>query len=126
VRDEEQMVRIPLTGQLRYRQVSSAPVRDGNGRVIGSVSVVRDVTDKRLREKEQREAERRRKKMITTLAHELRNPLAPLRTGIELLRKVREQPQLLETIPPMMERQIRQLVALIDRLLDAFEEAPTN
>jgi PAS domain S-box-containing protein len=124
VRDEEQIVRIPRTGQLRYRQVSSAPVRDGSGRIIGSVSVVRDVTDKRLREKEQREAERRRKKLITTLAHELRNPLAPLRTGIELLRKVREQPQLLDTVPPMMERQIRQLVALIDRLLDVFEEGP--
>lgn len=126
VRDEEQMVRIPSTGQLRYRQVSSAPVRDGSGTIIGSVSVVRDVTDKRLREKEQREAERRRKKLITTLAHELRNPLAPLRTGIELLRKVREQPQLLETVPPMMERQIRELVGMIDRLLDVFQEEPAG
>jgi PAS domain S-box-containing protein len=122
VRDEEQIVRMPRTGQLRYRQVSSAPVRDGGGKIIGSVSVVRDVTDKRLREKELREAERRRRKLITTLAHELRNPLAPLRTGIELLRKVREQPQLLETVPPMMERQIRQLVELIDRLLDVFQD----
>jgi len=57
-------------------------------------------------------------------SHELRHPLAPLRTGIELLGKVREQPQLLETIPPMMERQIHQLVSLIDRLLDVFQEPP--
>jgi PAS domain S-box-containing protein len=126
VRDEEQMVRIPRTGELRHRQVSSAPVRDRGGTIIGSVSVVRDVTDKRLREKELREAERRRKKLITTLAHELRNPLAPLRTGIELLHKVREQPQLLDTVPPMMERQIRQLVALIDRLLDVFQDVPPS
>lgn len=122
VRDDEQIVRIPRTGQLRHRQVSSAPVRDSNGRIIGSVSVARDVTDKRLREKELQEAEHRRQKLISTLAHELRNPLAPLRTGIELLRKVREQPQLLDTIPPMMERQIRELVSLIDRLLEIFEE----
>jgi PAS domain S-box-containing protein len=126
VRDDEQIVRIPRTGELRHRQVSSAPVRDSGGKIIGSVSVVRDVTDTRLREKESREAERRRKKLITTLAHELRNPLAPLRTGIELLRKVREQPQLLETVPPMMERQIRQLVALIDRLLDVFQDTPPS
>ena len=126
VRDEEQIVRIPRTGELRHRQVSSAPVRDGGGRIIGSVSVVRDVTDKRLREKESREAERQRRKLIKTLAHELRNPLAPLRTGIELLRKVREQPQLLDTVPAMMEKQIRQLVALIDRLVDAFEQAPSG
>ena len=122
VRDEEQIVRIPRTGELRHRQVSSAPVRDRGGHIIGSVSIVRDVTDKRLRQKELQEAERRRKKLIKTLAHELRNPLAPLRTGIELLRKVREQPQLLDTVPPMMERQIRQLVELIDRLLDVFQE----
>ncbi|MGB7603365.1 MAG: histidine kinase dimerization/phospho-acceptor domain-containing protein, partial [Candidatus Sulfotelmatobacter sp.] len=63
---------------------------------------------------------------IKTLAHELRNPLAPLRAGVELLRKVREQPQLLDTVPPMMERQIRQLVTLIDRLIDVFEEAPSG
>jgi PAS domain S-box-containing protein len=124
VRDEEQIVRIPRTGELRHRQVSSAPVRDSEGRIIGSVSVVRDVTDTRLREKELRESERRRRRLIKTLAHELRNPLAPLRTGIELLRKVREQPQLLDTVPPMMERQIRQLVTLIDRLLDVFEDSP--
>jgi PAS domain S-box-containing protein len=127
VRDEEQIVRIPNTGELRHRQVSSAPVRDVHGKIIGSVSVVRDVTDKRLREKERREAERQRQELISTLAHELRNPLAPLRTGIELLRKVREQPQLLDTVPPMMERQIRELVSLIDRLLDVFqEESPAS
>jgi PAS domain S-box-containing protein len=124
VRDEEQIVRIPGTGELRHRQVSSAPVRDSHGRILGSVSVVRDVTDKRLREKEQEAAQHQRQQLIATLAHELRNPLAPLRTGIELLRKVREQPQLLDTVPPMMERQIRQLVALIDRLLGVFQDVP--
>ena len=41
-----------------------------------------------------------------------------------MLRKVREQPQLLDTVPPMMERQIRELVELIDRLLDVFQEDP--
>jgi PAS domain S-box-containing protein len=123
IRDEEQLVRIPRTGELRHRQVSSAPVRDSKGTIIGSVSVARDVTDKRLREKERREIERQREELISTLAHELRNPLAPLRTGIELLRKVREQPQLLDTLPPMMERQIRELVALIDRLLDILQPA---
>jgi PAS domain-containing protein len=124
VRDEKQIVRIPLTGELRHRQVSSAPVRDSSGSIIGSVSVVRDVTDKYLREKERQEAEQQRQQLIATLAHELRNPLAPLRTGVELLRKVREQPQLLDTLPAMMERQIRQLVELIDRLLNVFQEGP--
>ena len=43
---EEQLVRNPRTGELRHRQVSSAPVRGAGGAVIGSVSVVRDVTDR--------------------------------------------------------------------------------
>jgi nitrogen-specific signal transduction histidine kinase len=124
VRNEEQIVRIPRTGELRHRQVSSAPVRDSGGSIIGSVSVVRDVTDKRLREKDRQETERQRQQLIAALAHELRNPLAPLRTGVELLKRVREQPQLLDTLPSMMERQIRQLVQLIDRLLDVFQEGP--
>ena len=126
VRDEEQIVRIPRTGELRHRQVSSGPVRDRQGRIIGSVSVVRDVTDKRLREKELRETEQRHQRLIATLAHELRNPLAPIRTGIELLKKVREQPSLLDTVPPMMERQMRHLVTLVDRLLVVLQDDPAG
>ena len=41
----EEIVRLPATGELRYRQVSAAPVRDTRGQIIGSVSVVRDITD---------------------------------------------------------------------------------
>ena len=39
---------------------------------------------------------------------------------------MREQPQLLDTVPPMMERQVRQLVALIDRLPGVFERRSTD
>lgn len=46
-RNQVEMVRIPATGELRYREVSSAPVRDANGTIIGSVSVVRDITERR-------------------------------------------------------------------------------
>ena len=45
--DQEERIRIPGTGMLRTRQVSAAPVRDRAGQVIGSVSVVRDVTENR-------------------------------------------------------------------------------
>jgi PAS domain S-box-containing protein len=45
IRNEEQLVRIPETRDLRHRQVSSAPVRDAKGAIIGAVSVARDVTD---------------------------------------------------------------------------------
>ncbi|MGA7539159.1 MAG: histidine kinase dimerization/phospho-acceptor domain-containing protein [Steroidobacteraceae bacterium] len=86
--------------------------------------IVRDVTDKRMREKDRQATDQQRQRLIATLAHELRNPLAPIRTGIELLQKAREQPSLLDTVPPMMERQMRQLVALIDRMLEILRDAP--
>jgi PAS domain-containing protein len=46
IKDEEEIVRTPATGELRHRLVSGAPVRDRDGAIIGSVCVVRDVTDR--------------------------------------------------------------------------------
>ncbi len=51
VRNQEEMVRTPFGGKLRYRQVSASPVRDVNGRIIGSVSVVRDITKRKEAER---------------------------------------------------------------------------
>ncbi len=45
VMNQEEIVRIPASGEFRHRQVSSAPVRDSSGHIIGSVSVVRDITE---------------------------------------------------------------------------------
>ena len=50
VRNQEEVVRTPATGELRYRLVNAAPVRDASGNIIGSVSTVRDITDRRRAE----------------------------------------------------------------------------
>ncbi|MGA9099179.1 MAG: PAS domain S-box protein, partial [Methanotrichaceae archaeon] len=50
VRSQEEIIRTPATGELRYRQVSSSPVKDAKGNIIGSVSVVRDITDRKRME----------------------------------------------------------------------------
>jgi PAS domain S-box-containing protein len=125
IRDEEQLVRIPRTGELRTRQVSSAPVRGPDGKIRGAVSVVRDVTEQRrvdaslrMRAEQLRDADQRKDEFIAMLAHELRNPLVPIRTAIELLKKVGEDPALMASIRPMMERQVTHMVRLIDDLLD--------
>jgi signal transduction histidine kinase len=72
----------------------------------------------RASERELREADRRKDEFLAVLAHELRNPLVPIRTGVELLKRVSEQPGLVEKIRPMMDRQVRHMVRLIDDLLD--------
>jgi PAS domain S-box-containing protein len=62
VTNQEELIRTPATGELRYRQVSAAPVRDGSGNIIGSVSVVRDITDRKRVEEALHEREERLEK----------------------------------------------------------------
>ncbi|MBA2676156.1 response regulator [Ramlibacter sp.] len=64
------------------------------------------------------EADRRKTEFLATLAHELRNPLAPLTNGLELLRIAEDRPELRARTRDMMERQIKQLVRLVDDLLE--------
>jgi predicted adenylyl cyclase CyaB len=47
IRNEEQLVRTPRAGELRHRQVSAAPVRDPHGDIVGSVAIVRDISERR-------------------------------------------------------------------------------
>jgi PAS domain S-box-containing protein len=64
IRNEEQIVCNPRTGEPRHRQVSSAPVRDSGGRIVGSVSVARDITENRVREERLRQAEREHAELL--------------------------------------------------------------
>jgi signal transduction histidine kinase len=68
-----------------------------------------------LRTEQLREADRRKDEFLAMLAHELRNPLAPIRSGLELLAMERDGHQ--ETIR-LMQEQVRHLVRLVDDLLD--------
>jgi PAS domain S-box-containing protein len=68
IRNQEEIIRTPATGELRYRQVSSSPVRDNTGATIGSVSVVRDITERKRAEESLRESERRERERASELA----------------------------------------------------------
>src|SRR5262249_52237323 len=68
--------------------------------------------------RELRYADRRKDEFLATLAHELRNPLAPIRNALELLRHSDGNALLLEQAHSMMGRQVDQMVRLIDDLLD--------
>jgi len=56
---QEEIVKTPASGELRYRSVSSTPVKDADGKIIGSVSVVRDITTRKRAEEALRESEQR-------------------------------------------------------------------
>jgi len=65
-----------------------------------------------------RQADRRKDEFLATLAHELRNPLAPLSNALELWRFAKNDPDQLDELRGMMQRQVRQMSRLIDDLLD--------
>jgi signal transduction histidine kinase/CheY-like chemotaxis protein len=64
-----------------------------------------------------READRRKNDFLASLAHELRNPLAPIRTGVEIMRMSATEDRM-QTVLPMVERQLEQMTRLLDDLLD--------
>ncbi len=74
--------------------------------------------DLRRLNEELAQANRRKTEFLATLAHELRNPLAPLSNGLHLMRMASSKPELLEKTRQMMERQIQHMVHLVDDLLD--------
>ena len=77
-----------------------------------------DITDRKRAEETLRETDRRKDEFLATLAHELRNPLAPIRNSLQILKMPRLDAATIERAREMMERQVHQLVRLVDDLLD--------
>ena len=78
----------------------------------------RDVSDRKLAEQQLREADQRKSEFLAILAHELRNPLAPLRNGLHLLKLRSDADPTVSHTVSMMDRQMTHLVRLVDDLLD--------
>ncbi|HVW01304.1 MAG TPA: ATP-binding protein, partial [Planctomycetaceae bacterium] len=94
------------------------PVFGPDGEVEAVAGTTRDVTERKGMEEELRDADRRKDDFIALLAHELRNPLAPIRNGLQVLRLADRDPATLADARQMMERQLTHMVRLIDDLLD--------
>jgi len=93
------------------------PTQDSSGAHTGYSKILRDMTDRKRAEEGLRQADKRKDEFLATLAHELRNPLAPIRNGLQLL-KLTTDPATWEEAREMMERQLGQMVRLVDDLLD--------
>jgi PAS domain S-box-containing protein len=93
-------------------------VTDAAGRVVGILGLSHDITERKKAEDALKEVDRRKDDFIALLAHELRNPLAPLRNGLQVMRLGGKDAGSVAEARAMMERQLGHMVRLIDDLLD--------
>ena len=111
-------VRMAKDGRRIDISLTVSPIRDSAGHIVAASKVARDITDRKRVEEALREADRRKDDFIALLAHELRNPLAPLRNGLHIMRLAADDAAAVAEARLMMERQLGHMVRLIDDLLD--------
>jgi signal transduction histidine kinase/ActR/RegA family two-component response regulator len=111
-------VRRAKDGRLVDLSIAVSPVRDATGHVIGASKVARDISERKKIEEALRTADLRKDEFLAVLAHELRNPLAPLANGLQVIRLAQGDPGAVARARTMMERQLSHLVRLVDDLLD--------
>jgi len=97
---------------------SAAPIRDAHGIMTGAVLIFRDITERKASERALRDADRRKDEFLAVLAHELRNPLAPMRNALEIVRLSADDPAIVRNVRGTIERQVEHMVRLTDDLLD--------
>jgi PAS domain S-box-containing protein len=117
VHDYETM-RLAKSGRLVDISVSISPLRDDSGRVVGASKVARDISARKRADAALKEADRRKDEFLATLAHELRNPLAPIRNSLETMALARSKDPVVERAREIMSRQVVHLVRLVDDLLE--------
>jgi PAS domain S-box-containing protein len=131
--DEVIQTRAPIRGEIPFTGTTGkrmydyifAPVFDEHGEVVAVAGTTRDITDRQAAEQSIQEqatrlaaSDRAKDDFLATLSHELRNPLAPLRNSIALLRRDGLEAATLARIHGIMDRQVNHLVRLVDDLLE--------
>ncbi|HKR21386.1 MAG TPA: PAS domain S-box protein, partial [Pyrinomonadaceae bacterium] len=117
--------RVRSDGQRITVSLTISPIKNEAGNVIGASKIVRDVSDRKRLEDDLRrlaadlsENDRRKNEFLATLAHELRNPLAPMSNMLEVVKHANGDGQILKQAHDTIERQLGQMVRLVDDLLD--------
>ncbi len=105
-------------GEVRHIWARASPLRDAQGAVVRILGIVGDRTREAAAVQALQAADKRKDDFLATLAHELRNPLAPLRNSLAILQLAPDDPQRFEHARGLMVRQVEHLVRLIDDLLD--------
>jgi PAS domain S-box-containing protein len=105
-------------GQAIWCLVTASLIRDHRGAAVLVMTDVQDITERKRAEFELRNADRRKDEFIATLAHELRNPLAPLRNAVEMLSASDSTDPEIAWGRKVIDQQVEHLSRLVDDLLD--------
>ncbi len=123
--DHFDTVRVTKDGRQIAISLTVSPVRAADGTVIGASKVARDVSERKLAEQKLRDSEealrmadRRKDEFLALLAHELRNPLAPIRYALAANKKPGRTPEQCRQAEEIIERQVTHMSRLLDDLLD--------
>ncbi|MBV8876242.1 MAG: PAS domain S-box protein, partial [Gammaproteobacteria bacterium] len=123
--DHFDTVRVAKDGRRVAISLTVSPVRDAEGRVIAASKIARDVSERKLAEEKLRASEealrladRRKDEFLALLAHELRNPLAPIRYALAANKKPGRSPEQCRQADEIIERQVAHMSRLLDDLLD--------
>ncbi|WP_415914561.1 PAS domain S-box protein [Paraburkholderia sp. J41] len=126
--------RVRKDGSMFWGSVTLTAVRDHSGHLTGFAKVTRDMTESRRTDELEHSSEQM-KQFLAMLAHELRNPLAPVRNAVATMRLMESPSPEIERARDMIDRQITHLTRLVDDLLDVgritsgrieLREAPLN
>lgn len=104
--------------RIRWVRAIGRGFYDQSGKPVRFDGITIDATERKQNEESLRQAHLYKDRFLATLAHELRNPLAPLRTGLKILRLAPEKNELTHRTEEIMDRQLAALVRLVDDLLD--------
>jgi PAS domain S-box-containing protein len=105
-------------GEYRWFLSRALPIHDESGEIVRWFGTNTDITERMQMEERLRAEDRRKDQLLATLAHELRNPLAPIVNSVELLRQSGDDPELRGEAVHTLERQTRHLVRLVEDMLD--------
>ena len=116
---------IHADGNKQWVRWAVLPWRDENNGIGGIIISSEDITDRKINEaqlieqaQQLRESDRRKDEFLAMLAHELRNPLAPIRNAVEILKLTNDDPSRIAWCADIMNRQLEHLTGLVDDLLD--------
>jgi PAS domain S-box-containing protein len=106
------------SGEYRWILARALPVRGADGRILKWMGTDTDIHEKKLAEDALQDASRRKDEFLAMLAHELRNPLAPISAAAQVLRMTPDDPARVRSFAEVIGRQVNHMTSLVNDLLD--------